>query len=209
MRDLIEGLCQQVGRLGRLSGIWLDMVTRSQNQGMLGHSGAIRMILLHGESCNFTILPNTAAGGRAYASRSSHGRLSASTAVARGSGTGDTNRGNLLLNLMANRSIWGRCHLLHIVWKTSGRRDHSVWMVWPSLDSLSATTFSWPGICLALRVTCFLEHQVKILHSRAQSGPDLMPPCLCMTPLGCCLLPQELSCLNRGLEILLRLERLL
>ena len=87
------------------------------------------MILSHGESCNFsTTLPNMAAGGKAYASRSSNGRLSVSTAVARGSGTGDTNRGNLL-NLVANRSIFGRFHLLHIVWKTSGRRDHSVWMV--------------------------------------------------------------------------------
>ena len=65
------------------------------------------MILLHGESCNFsTTLPSMAAGGKVYASRSYHGRLSASTAVARGSGTGDTNRGNLLLNLMANKSIW-------------------------------------------------------------------------------------------------------
>ena len=43
----------RLGRLGRLSGIWLDMATRPQNQGMLGHPGAIRMILLHGESCNF------------------------------------------------------------------------------------------------------------------------------------------------------------
>ena len=53
-------------------------------------------------------------------------------------------------------------------------------MVWPSLDSLSATTFSRPGMCRAFRVTCFLVHQVKILHSRAQSGPDLMPPSLFM-----------------------------
>ena len=121
-----------------------------------------------------------AAGGKAYAFRSSHGRLRASTAVARGSGTSDTNRDNLLLNLVASRSIWGRCHLLHIVWKTSGWRDQSVWMVWPSLDSLSATTFSRPGICRPLRVTCFLVHQVKILHSRAHSGPDLMPPSLFM-----------------------------
>ena len=50
-------------------------------------------------------LPKMAAGGKAYASRSSHGKLSASTAVARESGTGDTNKGNLLLNLVANRSI--------------------------------------------------------------------------------------------------------
>ena len=64
------------------------------------------MILLHGESCNFsTTLPKMASGGKAYVSRSSHGRLSAFTAVARGSGMGDTNRGNLLLNLVANRSI--------------------------------------------------------------------------------------------------------
>ena len=81
------------------------------------------MILLHGESCNSTTLLNMADGGKVYASRSYHGRLSASTAVARGSGTSDTNRGNLL-NLMANKSILGRYHLLHIEWKTSGRRKH-------------------------------------------------------------------------------------
>ena len=137
----------RLGRLGRLSGIWLDMATRSQNKGMLGHPGAIRMILLHGESCNSsTTLPNMVDG---VCFQSYHGRLSASTAVARGSGTGDTNRGNLLLNLMANKSILGRCHLLHIEWKTSGRRNHSVWMVWPSQDSLSTTTFSRPGMCRA------------------------------------------------------------
>ena len=198
------------GRKGRLSGILLDMDTRSQNQGMLGHPEAIGMILLHGESFNFsTTLHNMAAGGKAYASRSSHGRLSASTAVVRGSGTGDTNKGSLLLNLVAKRSIFGWCRLLHIVWKTSGRRDHSVWIVWPSLDSLSATMFSWPGMCRALRVTLFLVHQVKILHSRAQSGPtSCLLPCLCMTPLWCCLLLQVLSCLSRGLGTLLRLGKL-
>ena len=51
-------------------------------------------------------------------------------------------------------------------------------MVWPNLDSLSATTVSRPGMCRALMDTLdgFLVHQVKILHSRAQSVPDLMPP---------------------------------
>ena len=59
---------------------------------MFGHPGAIRIILLNGEFCNFsTTFPNRATGGKAYASRSSHGRLSASTAVARESGTRDTN----------------------------------------------------------------------------------------------------------------------
>ena len=141
----------RLGRLGRLSEIWLDMATRSRNQGMLGHPGANRMILLHGDPCNFsTTLPNMADSGKVYAFRSYHGRLNAFTAVAWGSGTGDTNRGNLLLNLVANKPILGRCHLLHIEWKTSGRRNHPVWMVWPSLDSWSATTFSRPGMCRAL-----------------------------------------------------------
>ena len=160
----------RLGRLGRLSGIWLDMVTRSQNQGMLGLPGAIRMILLHGESCNFsTTLPNMADGGKVYAFRSYHGILSASTAVARGSGTGDTNRGNLLLNLVAKKSILGRCHLLHRVedlWK-----EKPLWMVWPSLDSLSATTFGRPGMCHALEslVSWYTRSKFSIVGHRV--GP--------------------------------------
>ena len=141
----------RLGILGRLSGIWLGVATRSQNQVMLGHPGAIRMILLHGESCNFsTTLPNMVDGGKVYAFKSYHGRLSGSTAVARGSGTGDTNRGNLFLNLVANKSILGRCHLLHRVERKPLEGETTVWMVWPSLDSLSATTFGWPGMCRTL-----------------------------------------------------------
>ena len=88
----------RLDRLGRLSGMWLDMATRSQNQGMMGHPGAIIMILLHGESCNFsTTLPNMADGEKVYAFRSYHGRLSTSTAVARGSGTGDTKQRRLVV----------------------------------------------------------------------------------------------------------------
>ena len=119
-------------------------------------------------------LPNIATDGKAYVSRSSDGRLSASTAEARGSGTGDTNRGNFFLILVANRSIFGR--LQPAAYLKNRWKEGLLWMVWPSLDSLSATTFSPPGMGQALRVTCFLEHQVKILHSR----PDLMPPSLFM-----------------------------
>ena len=195
-----------VNRLGRLSGIWLDMATRSQNQDMLCHPGAIRMILLHGESCNFsTTLPNMADGGKVYAFRSYHGRLSASTAVARGSGTGDTNRGN-----MAKKSILGWCHLLHIEWKTSGRRNHSVWMVWPSLDSLSATTFSRPGMCRALEspVSWYTRPRFSIVGHKV--GPtSCLLPCVCMTLLWCCRLLQVLSCLSKDLGTLLKSERLL
>ena len=97
--EILSGFCEgsdrmavnRLGRLGRFRGMWVDMATRSQNQGMLGHPGAIRMILLHGESCNLsTTLPNMADGEKVYPFRSYHGRLSTSTAVARGTGTGDT-----------------------------------------------------------------------------------------------------------------------
>ena len=182
----------RLGRLGRISGIWLDMATRSQNQGMLGHPGAIRTILLHGESCNFsTTLPNMADGGKVYASRSYHRRLSASTAVARGSSTGDTNRGNLLLNLVANKSILGgaTCCIL------SGRPlegETTVWMVWPSLDSLSATTLSRPGTCRALEslVSWYTRSRFSIVGDKA--GPTCLLPCFCMTLLWCCWLLQVL-----------------
>ena len=196
----------RLGRLGRFSGIWLDMATRSQNQDMLGHPGAIRMILLYGESCNFsTTLPNMADGGKVYAFRSYPGRLSASTAVARRSGTSDTSRGNLWLNLVANKSILGRCHLLHIdLWK----EKPSVWMVWPSLGSLSATTFSQPGMCQALEslVSWYTRSRFSIVGHKV--GPtSCLLPCLCMTLLWYCRL--LLSCLGKGLGTLLKPERLL
>ena len=168
------------------------------------------MILLHGESCNFsTTLPSMANGGKVYAFRSYHGRLSASTAVARGSGTGDTNRGNLLLNLVANKSILGRCHLLHRVedlWK----EKTTVWMVWPSLDSLSATTFGRPGMCRALEslVSWYTRSRFSIVGHKVGPTPCLLP-CLCMTLLWCCRLLQVLSCLSKGLRTLLKPERLL
>ena len=155
------------------------------------------MTLLHGHSCNFsTTLPNMAAGGKAFGSRSSHGRLSASTAQAWGSSTSDTNWASLLLNLVAKRSIWGQCHLLSSL-------THFLAIVSPSLDSLSATTFSQPGMCQALRVTCLLEHQVMILHRRMHRRPDLIPPlCLYRQSLWYLWL-SELCCSGRGLGTLL------
>ena len=135
----------RLDRLGRLSGIWLDMATRSQNQSTLGHPGAVRMILLHEESCNFsTTLPNMADGGKVYAFRSYHGRLSASTAVAKRSGTGGTNRGNLLLNLMANKSIWAGATCC--IW--SGR----------PLEG-ETTLFEWSGLAW---VVCLLPHSASL-----------------------------------------------
>ena len=169
------------------------------------------MILLHGKSCNFsTTLPNMADGAKVHAFRSYHGRLSAFTAVARISGTGDTNRGNLLLNLMANKPILGRCHLLHMEWNTSGRRNHSVWMVWPTLGSLSATTFSQPGMCRVLEslVSLYTRSRFSIVGHKV--GPtSCLLPCLYMTLLWCCRFLQVLSCLSKGLGTLLKPDRLL
>ena len=147
-------------------------------------------------------------GGKVYAFRSYHGILSASTAVARGSGTGDTNRGNLLLNLVAKKSILGRCHLLHSVenlWK-----EKPLWMVWPSLDSLSATTFGRPGMCRALEslVSWYTRSRFSIVGNKV--GPtSCLLPCLCMTLLWCCRLLQVLSCFSKCLGTLLKPERLL
>ena len=80
-------------------------------------------------------------------------------------------------------------------------------MVRPSLDSLSATTFGRPGMCRAL-VTCFLVHQVKILHSRAQSRHDLMPPSLFVYDTTVLLsVATGTILLSKGLGTLLRPER--
>ena len=119
------------------------------------------------------------------------------------------NRGNLLLNLIANKSILGQCHLLHIDSKTSERRDHCICMVWPSLDSLSATMFSQPGMC---QFFCVFFWYSRSRHSAVghKVGPtSCLLPCLCMTLLQCCRLLQLLSCSSRGLGTPLELERLL
>ena len=69
-----------------------DMATRSQNQSMLGHPGAMRIIPVHGLSLA-TTLHRMATGGNAYGSQ---GRLIASTAIAMESGSSHMNRGYLL-----------------------------------------------------------------------------------------------------------------
>ena len=49
----------------------------------------------------------------------------------------------------------------------------------------------------ALRVTCLLVHQFRILHRRAHRGPDFIPLLsLYSQPLLCCLWPPELCCSN-------------
>ena len=112
-------------------------------------------------------------------SRSSQETVSASTAQALGSGT-DTNLVSLQLYLVANMSTWGRCQVWHRRSNTSWWRDHSVWMIWPCRDSLSAITFRRPGMCLAFRTICLRSHQHRSRHRRTQSEHDLIDPSLFM-----------------------------
>ena len=92
MRDLIEGLCQQIGHVGQAD---RDLAGHGHQVPKPRHVGPPRgnqNESLYRESSSFsTTLPNMAVGGKAYASRSSHGRVSASTATARESGIGETN----------------------------------------------------------------------------------------------------------------------
>ena len=145
------------------------------------------MILLRGESCNSsTTLPNMADGGKVYASRSYH----------RGSGTCDTNRwAGATCCILSRRPLEGETTLFG----------------WSGLAWIACPLPRSAGLeCVGLRVTCFLVHQVKSPHSRAQVGPtSCLLPCLCMTLLCCCWLLQVLSCLSKGLGTLLQPERLL
>ena len=180
MRDLIEAYVNRLGRLGRLSGIWLDMVIRSQNQGLLGLPGAIRMILLHGESSNFsTTCPRWLLVGRHMCPDPPMADL-----VHPLLWPGDPVR----VTQTEATCCWTswQIGLLHIVWQTSWRRDHSVWMVWPSLASLSATTLAGlesVGLWELLDFWCTQSRFSIVEHT---VGPtSCLLHCLCMTPLWC------------------------
>ena len=93
------------------------MVTRSQNQGMLNHPGAISMSLLHGWTCNLsTICPRWLLVGRHMGPdppKVDWGHLLSRLVdleLVRP-------RCSLLLNLVANRSTLGWCHREYIAWR--------------------------------------------------------------------------------------------
>ena len=187
----------RLDRLGRLSGMWLDMATRSQNQGMLGYPGAMRMILLHGESCNFsTTCPIWLMVGRCMLSDPTMAYW-VYPLLWPGDPVLVTNRGNLLLNLIANKSIWAGATCCRL----SGRplEGETTLFEWSALAGIACLLPHSAGLeCVGLRVTCFLVHQVKLPHSRAHVGPtSCLLPCLCMTLVWCCQLLQVLSCLSK------------
>ena len=91
MRDLIEGCVNRLGKKSQSQwdltrpGHWVPKprhVEPSRNNQNDSVAWGVLQLLHH--------LSKMVAGGKAYASRSSHGRLSASTAVVRESGAGDT-----------------------------------------------------------------------------------------------------------------------
>ena len=110
-----------------------------------------------------------AAGGKAYGSRSSQDRLSASTAHVWGSGASEKKLWQFVVEPDGKQ-----VHLGLVPLAAYGLED--IWVKGPfclngqaSLDSLSAIIFSEPGMCQALRVTLFLVHQVT---ERARLHPN-------------------------------------
>ena len=100
------------------------------------------------------------------------------------------NRGDLLLNLVANKSILGRCHLLHRVedlWKEKPLFGWSG-LAWTAY----ATTLGRPGMCRALEslVSWYTRSRFSIVGHKVGPTSFLLP--LCMTLLWCCQLLQVL-----------------
>ena len=101
------------------------------------------------------------------------------------SGAEDTIRATLLMNLVVNRSTWG-----FATWNRSPDLLKDTWTERPlCLDGLTherefvcydiQSPWDMSGL-ICLNTDLVVLHQVRILHSRAHRGPDLMPPCLYM-----------------------------
>ena len=100
--------------------------------------------------------------------------VKASTKQDSGSGFQETNLGNWVLILEADRSISGTPHLLAIWKNTDFFRVHSVLSL-NSLDSLSASQFCTPAIWAAV-IQIFLDmqkHQISLAISLQQE--DFVP----------------------------------
>ena len=200
----------RLGRLGRLSGIWLDMVTRSQKPRHVGppqnnqNESLARGVLqlLHHfaqygwrwEGVCFQILPWP----------TEHPLLWPEDPVP--------------VTQTEATCCWTSWQL-SLFWAGAtccilSRRPlegETTLFGWSGLAWIACPLPRSAGLeCVGLRVTCFLVHQVKSPHSGAQVGPtSCLLPCLGMTLLCCCRLLQVLSCLSKGLGTLLKPERLL
>ena len=80
-------------------------------------------------------------------------------------------------------------------------------MVWPSLDSLSATILGRPGMCRALE--SLVSWYTRSRFSMAQSGPDLIPPSFMYDTTVVLSVATSNILLSKGRGTLLKPERLL
>ena len=114
--------------------------------------------------------------GKAYNSRSFQGRLPRLGNLELVKQIEVTYQTLLRTGLSEDGATWGI---------STGRplEGETTMVEWSGLARIACrtTTFSQPEMCWALRVTCFLENQASIHHSRAQSGPHLLP-CLYRQP---------------------------
>ena len=179
-----------------------------QNQGMLGHPGAITMILLHGESCNITVCPIWLKEGRCMLPDP------ATTDWAH----------PLLWPGDPAPVIQTKANCCRIKWQIGLFKAGATCCILLGRPPEGETTLlGWSGLawvpcllphsadleCVRLWVTWLLVHQIKILHSRAQGGPDLMPPSLFMfdTTVVLSVPTSTILCMQRPLT-LLRLDML-
>ena len=118
-------------------------------------------------------LPKMATNGKAYGSRSYHGRPIVSLSI-----LGDLSP-VMKVETVVEPGGNKQAHLAlvppeaYCLEKLTGGIILSALFSCVTLDSLCAMTFSRLE-CVGL-VTCFLENQVRILHRRAQRGPDFIP----------------------------------
>ena len=144
-----------------------------------------------------------ATSGKAYVSRSSQGRPSASTAHAREYRTGDMNWANLLLNLVQIGLF----------------EDKATWCISAGRLLGGTILFGWSDL---VWIAYLLPHSAGLGCVGPWESPvswstrwgftivdptSCLLPCLCKQQLWCCLLLWAQSCLNRGLGTLLGQER--
>ena len=168
------------GMWGIRSGDCTNIPKSSGNQIAWGQCGAMR-ISSHWSCWAFSSTRGNRAGcGYAYAYNAFQLIDRASTAMADGSGTGDTNSGSLWFHLVANRSNNGIPHSRVSARKTDGCGDHSVPDIWEGRNRMFARTFNLPGMCRARSTIRLAWHMRSSFLVHLHSCIDCVPPCLLM-----------------------------
>ena len=131
-----------------------------------------------------SIIKRRGMGGNAYANIPSQDRDIASTAQAKGSWNGDTKVGSWLFSLVANRSMCGTSQKRKIWDRVPQWRVHSVWMIYPFLESESVSTFSLPRTNLAVTLHTMLAAWLP-WTTRFKTWPHPHPSFVQISHQGC------------------------